>query len=398
MNGETSAAGGLRLGIFTGRQVVRSGDGLVADIGLGRVINALRPSFADIQLAAVELAVPGERHNEPIDVPVRNLLSLPVMPSFAHGIRHTAACRRVMRQLEERCDVVLVQLAFQAPLALLGSTRPRVYHVFSDVLAMATGSSRYEGPRRWAATGYAMFMDRVQARLVTAPRSRLVTNGDALLAHYGGRGRAVVSSSLNEADLRSVERRRPPAPPARVLFVGYLRHEKGLDVLLTAFEQLRRDHDCELEIVGPGGPEALDDEVVGQLDRLVAEGAARTSGGVPFGPELFQRFADADVLALPSRSEGTPRVLVEARAFGCPVVATRVGGIPTSVDDGVDGVLVDPEDPAALAAAIGAVLDDPNYRERLVAAGRERAARTTVEAFAAVLAGELQAVASEAGG
>jgi glycosyltransferase involved in cell wall biosynthesis len=88
-------------------------------------------------------------------------------------------------------------------------------------------------------------------------------------------------------------------------------------------------------------------------------------------------------------------VLVEARAFGCPVVATTVGGIPTSVDDGVDGVLVAPDDPAALAHALAAILDDEAFRTRLVAAGRERAARTTVESFAAILAEELQGVATD---
>jgi glycosyltransferase involved in cell wall biosynthesis len=384
---------GLRVGIFTGRQVVRAGDGLVADVGLGRVLNALGPHVAELHLAAVEQPHPTERHSEPIDVRPADLLPLPLMPSFAHGLRQTARCRRVLRQLEERCDVVLVQLAFQAPLALLGPQRPRVYHVFSDVLAMATGSSRYQGPRRWLATAYALFMDRVQAHLVTATDARLVTNGRALLAHYGGRGRAVVSSSLTEADLRSVERARRPPPPARILFVGYLRHEKGLDVLLSAFEQLRRERDCELEIVGPGGPEALGEDIEGQLARLIDEGSVRTIGALPFGPDLFQRYADADVLALPSRSEGTPRVLVEARAFGCPVVATRVGGIPTSVEDDVDGLLVEPDDAGALAGALRRVLDDPTTRDRLVEGGRARAADTTVEAFARVLADELRAAA-----
>jgi glycosyltransferase involved in cell wall biosynthesis len=99
---------------------------------------------------------------------------------------------------------------------------------------------------------------------------------------------------------------------------------------------------------------------------------------------------------LPSRSEGTPRVLVEARAFGCPVVATTAGGIPTSVTDGVDGLLVAPEDPDALADAILQVIQDGELRARLVAAGRERAAGHTAEAFTRILVEELEALGAGA--
>jgi glycosyltransferase involved in cell wall biosynthesis len=91
---------------------------------------------------------------------------------------------------------------------------------------------------------------------------------------------------------------------------------------------------------------------------------------------------------VPSRSEGTPRVLVEARSFGCPVVATRVGGIPTSVEDGVDGLLVPPDDPGALADALARLADDGELRARLVAGGLARARRTTVDAFAQTMIDE----------
>src|SRR6185295_17890657 len=85
-------------------------------------------------------------------------------------------------------------------------------------------------------------------------------------------------------------------------------------------------------------------------------------GMLPFGEELFELYRTSDVYVLPSLSEGTPRTAVEARAFGCPVVATNVGGIPTSISDGVDGLLVPPRDPAALAAAIDRLLSDEALR------------------------------------
>jgi glycosyltransferase involved in cell wall biosynthesis len=82
-------------------------------------------------------------------------------------------------------------------------------------------------------------------------------------------------------------------------------------------------------------------------------------------------------------------VLVEARAFGCPVIAAAVGGIPTSIDDGVDGLLTPPENSAALAAAILRLANDRPLRDRLIAAGIERARRSTVDAFADQMIEEL---------
>ena len=86
----------------------------------------------------------------------------------------------------------------------------------------------------------------------------------------------------------------------------------------------------------------------------------------------------ADVLSqvavsvLPSLSEGIPNTALESMAAGVPVVATRVGGIPEAVEDGATGLLVAPRDPAALARAIGLVLEDRDLAWRLGQAGRER--------------------------
>lgn len=386
----------LQVGMYTGRQVVQVGDQLVAEIGLGRVVSALLRTYPDLVLAAVDAGEANARHSETLRLPPENWLRLPAMPSFGHGVRHTWTCRRVMHELEARSDVVLTQLTFQTPVALLAPQKPRVYHLFSDALAMASGSTRYRGPTRAVAVAYAHFVDRVQARLFRHPQARLVTNGEALLRHYGGQGRAVVSSSLNADDIESVQRRRPPPPPHRILFVAHLRHEKGIDVLLAAFDKVRATTDVELELVGPGDPAILGPQVVADLDRGIAAGAVHLAGMRPYGPDLFQHFVDADLFVLPSRSEGTPRVLVEARAFGCPVVATTAGGIPTSVTDGVDGVLVPPEDPDALADAIVRVLEDRDLRARLIAAGRARAMATTAEAFAGVLVEELEALGAPA--
>jgi rhamnosyl/mannosyltransferase len=89
--------------------------------------------------------------------------------------------------------------------------------------------------------------------------------------------------------------------------------------------------------------------------------------------DLPRIYADLDLLVVSSDNEGTPVSAIEAMAAGCPVVATRVGGLPDLVQDGETGRLVPPGDPEALAAAILGLLRDRERARRMGEAGRERA-------------------------
>jgi glycosyltransferase involved in cell wall biosynthesis len=93
-----------------------------------------------------------------------------------------------------------------------------------------------------------------------------------------------------------------------------------------------------------------------------------------------QLLSRASVFVLPSYAEGLPMSVLEAMAAGCPVVATRVGGIPDLITDGVDGLLVPPGDPHALAAALERILRDPAFARQLGNAARQTIAnRYTAE-------------------
>jgi len=81
-------------------------------------------------------------------------------------------------------------------------------------------------------------------------------------------------------------------------------------------------------------------------------------------------YTDLDVLVVSSRNEGTPVSAIEAMAAGCPVVATRVGGLPDLIDDGRTGILVAPDDATALSEAIDGVLTDQNRKSVLREAAR----------------------------
>jgi glycosyltransferase involved in cell wall biosynthesis len=144
---------------------------------------------------------------------------------------------------------------------------------------------------------------------------------------------------------------------------------KGLVPLLEAVAKLRTERDVELVVIGR--PRAG-----GRVDRAIARlslaPAVRCVSGIT-DRELATLYGEAQVAVVPSLYEGFSLPAVEAMACGVPVVATTGGALPEVVgNDGETGLLVAPNDPGALAAAIGRLLDDPGLRARLGAAGRER--------------------------
>jgi len=149
------------------------------------------------------------------------------------------------------------------------------------------------------------------------------------------------------AVLDSAVRTAPSGGPLRLVAAGRLSDEKGFDVLLEALVlAVAEGLDVQLELVG-SGPEH---------SRLAAL-AARLDGRVRLIPAqpraaLWERMDAAQALVVPSRREGLGLVALEAIARGRPVIASRVGGLPETVRDGVDGVLIPPEDPRALADAL----------------------------------------------
>lgn len=164
----------------------------------------------------------------------------------------------------------------------------------------------------------------------------------------------------------------PPAPRAagkRIVMVANLRAEKGHDTLLAAAPRILERHpDATFTFVGEG-PRREPLEV---LVRALGIGSRVRFAGEcrDVAPVLREH----DLFVLPSRSEAFPNALIEAMATALPVVATRVGGIPEVVRDGVNGRLVPPDDAAALSAAVISLFDDPAQ-----AAALGQAARLDVE-------------------
>jgi glycosyltransferase involved in cell wall biosynthesis len=170
----------------------------------------------------------------------------------------------------------------------------------------------------------------------------------------------------------------PPTEPrrnrvARVLAVGRLVEKKGFDVLIEAAALAHVPF--ELRIVGDGPERARLHE---QIARRRLGGRVALVGGLTHG-ELPREYARADLVVVPSvhdhtgDRDGLPNVVLEAMASARPVVATRVGAIPSAVADETTGVLVEPNDPVALAGAIDRLLGDRELCARTGLAGRRKA-------------------------
>ncbi|MGH8872892.1 MAG: glycosyltransferase, partial [Acidimicrobiia bacterium] len=159
----------------------------------------------------------------------------------------------------------------------------------------------------------------------------------------------------------------PEAP--LVAHVGNIRPGKGHDVLIDAAVILLRDRP-EVSIVSIGG-----EKYPGDLDRVRARAAEAGLGeSLRFlgrRPDALHFVVAADVFVNPSSVEGLPVAILEAMALGRPVVATAAGGVPGIVKDGETGILVEPDDPQALAEGMNRMLSDPGLAGRLAGAAGE---------------------------
>jgi glycosyltransferase involved in cell wall biosynthesis len=171
----------------------------------------------------------------------------------------------------------------------------------------------------------------------------------------------------NAVDCSSYEARAQPrattARPLRVLYLGRLVREKGLYELIEGLRRARAQGAAAELILAGDGPEAAALVAAGGLEPVAFVGPVR-------GADKMALLRWADVLALPSYSEGLPYALLEGMAAGLPAIATRVGAIPEVVADGVNGVLLEPRSPQAIAAAIHALGRDRDALARMGEASR----------------------------
>lgn len=177
-----------------------------------------------------------------------------------------------------------------------------------------------------------------------------------LLQHHIDTNRLTILRNIPPAGNGSKKVSKHSAGAKDVLQLGYvgrISREKGIDCLLAAMKTLSFKQRCSLHLIGDG-PERQSAE-----QRVQEWGLEKQVFFHGYVRDIEQYYKMLDVLILPSFTEGTPLVVLEAMTFGLAIIATRVGGIPEILTDGENGIIVNPGSTNELAAAIAYLLDNP---------------------------------------
>jgi glycosyltransferase involved in cell wall biosynthesis len=264
------------------------------------------------------------------------------------------------RRIAQRSDVVYATATYAAAAAAsVAARKPLVAKLVSDpAYERARRYGLFHGPLEAFQTATGPKVD-VLKRLRTASlrHARRIVVPSAYLA------RMAATWDLDGSRIEVLVNPAPPPvhvtpadlPRDSLVFVGRLTEQKALPVLLDAVDRV---DGAQLTIVGDG-PERS------SLERRASE-RVRFVGALP-RDGVLAHLAGARAAVLSSAWENLPHAAVEALAVGTPVVSTAVGGVPEVVHDGENGLLVPPNDPDALAAAIRRVLEDDGLRDRLAA-------------------------------
>ena len=221
---------------------------------------------------------------------------------------------------------------------------------------------------------------------LTAKRCLTFVNSYEIMRRYQGVAASVEyvsTSTLRQADLCNIVDTEMRAP-IRVLYTGRISESKGVFDMVEAISILRsHGRDVHLDLVGWSNPgeEGIEDRIAKYANDLRIADRIHMHGFVPHGDRLFRHYSNADIFLIASRYdfEGFPRSILEAMAYGVPVIATAVGGIPDILRNNKTARLVPPRDVEALARSLEEVADDDQLRSELVTGGRELAEEHTLD-------------------
>lgn len=297
-------------------------------------------------------------------VPVVEIPGLRRLPTPWQDARVLWRLYRLMR----RGSFDLVH-AHSTKAGLLGRLAANLVHV-PAVLFTAHGWAFTEGRAWWKRRILALY-ERLMAALTT--KIICVSRHDRELALCFGVARpqklvvihnGLVAERFAEIDREQVRSRLGIGEAPVIAFVGRLAVPKDPMTLLVAVKEVPA---AQLLVVGDG-PLRMDVERAIERDRL--HDRVSLLGERSDVPEIL---AAADVFVLSSLWEGLPLTIIEAMMAGLPVVATRVGGVPELVEDGLTGFLVPPKDPQALSKVLRRLVEDRDLRQRMGHAGLARA-------------------------
>ena len=389
------------LGYVTPVRAYVDGGEIYMQASSGRVADALATHYEKLLICTrVVYGPPPAPTDSPLEAPNLELIPQPFWGTTLGSLPHFFGIFRAYLRTCRKSDLVLVRgmCPYIAVLYLCAFAfqRPVCHWIVGNPVALLRTSTRRGKILDLSALLYAL-QDRILSRAGRwLTDGVFLCNGRELAEVYRSPHTvATVSSAIRECEFAH-RYDTCQGPAIRILFVGYIRPEKGIEYLLDAVSQLMTRLPWELYIVGPSDFPRYRR----QLDAIAASRGIQErvfwTGYVSYGEPLFDHLRAADLLVLSSLSEGTPHVLVEARANGLPCISTAVGGVLSSVTHGYDALIVPPKDSKALARAIDRVIGDGELRRALIRNGLVSSRAHTLERFVGVVHDQLMRNPAEA--
>jgi glycosyltransferase involved in cell wall biosynthesis len=219
--------------------------------------------------------------------------------------------------------------------------------------------------------GWHPFEQRIARAVYRAAGIIRLTSGIGQLDSFQFPYEALLPSGVDDTTyVRPPERE--PSKPVKVAFVGNFYKAKGVSTLLEACRRLSQSETpIEVDFIGGAADGRSLDDWIHDAERLGIADLVSFRGARP-SDDVAQALAAADIFCFPSENDAMPIAIIEAMRAGLPVVASRLGAIPHLVEDGVNGLLVEPRDAAGTARALGRIVSDRATFAAMCRNARER--------------------------
>jgi len=321
----------------------------------------------------VQIITRGQRgkqsYEESENIPIWRPQFFPLYPFHVHS--HKLFVQKLVNQIEEDVDLFHLHTPLPPPIQ---TKRPVLLTIHSMMLADAQARK---------IDSFFDFLTKLQSPVSFLIEKQLIHISQSITAvspaaaeqlqHCLPKGHCQAEITWNGVDSSFfVPDSQASHNPYELLFVGRLAPGKGLQDLIQAFKiALTRTPKINLSIVGNG---PLHARILSLIEHYKLKDHVKLLGHVTSRETLRTLYQQACGLIVPSHHESLPNVILEAMACGTPVIATQVGSIPAVINNGVNGLLVSPRNPDAIAEAIGRLVNDSSLHDKL-----GQAARKTIE-------------------
>ena len=304
-------------------------------------------------------------------------------PAWHRDLYHNKILKGAMKKVSE-LDALIVRSP--SPLApYFGKYLPNnklFYLIVGDYGAEAE-SAKAKSLREWIMWKYVAYNARLFDKQVK--KHHTMVNSDLLLDKYKGKSKSLFKLNTTTISKKDFYHRDDTCvgDTINLLYAGRIDVMKGLFELLEAVAMVNKSSEKKIVLNIVGWEEAkklvVEPEMKEKAKELGIEDKVIFQGKKRVGPELFKYYQMADIYVIPSYHEGFPRTIWEAMANSCPVVATKVGGIPKALDHKKNAYLIDPKNVEQIVEGISYLLSNPEDRREMISQARERVSSVTLE-------------------